>query len=339
MAHTRTEYTIAAGFSGSDALAKLGEALFGLGIMTSATAWFDSFTDVSGSEVRIVEMAYTGNSGTYNKVYHAFATKSTFDGLWYTVYYNWDVATHESLGTNNFDHVSSFEHPDDVTPSSWGSYYTQLALLSNAADYKITTYADGSNIPVIRFSNSAESRVFCLIPTASALSATAGYSDYGPAPLFGLFLSSGNSYYTLGHVLSTDRSVTGRGNTGTSSNDWAMANNLIGTVAGNGQSSDSLAVYATINSITGSPALFYNSTAERVPYYTIAKNPPAAAGYYDATFGSNLAVISANNNALFVPVAGDTLTVTAAVEEYEVLYVSTNSDVRTEWQALLSRTV
>ena len=92
MAHTRTEYTIAAGFSGSDALAKIGEALFGLGIMTSATAWFDSFTDVSGSEVRIVEMAYTGNSGTYNKVYHSFATKSTFDGLWYTVYYNWDVS-------------------------------------------------------------------------------------------------------------------------------------------------------------------------------------------------------------------------------------------------------
>lgn len=339
MAHTRTEYTITAGFSGSDALAKLGEALFGLGIMTSATAWFDSFTDVSGSEVRIVEMAYTGNSGTYNKVYHSFMTKSTFDGLWYTVYYNWDVPTHASTGTNSLDHVTSYEHPDDVSPTSWVSYYTQLASLSNAADYKITTYADGSSIPIIRFSNSAESRLFCLIPTASALTTTADYSDYGPAPLFGLYLTSGNSYYTLGHVLSTDRSVTGRGNPGTSASDWAMSSSDIGTVAGSGQSERSLAVYASINSITGSPALFDRSGEARSPYYTIAKNPPGAAGYYDATFGSNLAVVSANNNALFVPVAGDTLTVTAAVEEYEVLYVATNSDARTEWQALLSRSV
>ena len=335
MAHTRTEYTITAGFGGNEVLVKLGEALFGLGLMGSASGWYDSFTDTGGSEVRILEMEYTGNSGVYNKVYHAYFTSSVFDGLWHTVYYSWDVNTHESGGVQFLDHVSSYEHPDDTT--NFSSYYAKIAEMSNASDFKIITYSDGLNMKVMRLTNTAESRLYCFIPTETSLRSTADYSEYGPAPMYTMKITT--TRYNVGHLISTDRSVTGRENGGTGSGDWVLSTSYGSHVSGSGQSVSSLSVNMTTQSLGTAPGLMAKSASVRTPYYVLAKNTPAGGAYYDVSFGENFGLISAYNAGAFEPSYGDILVISAGVEEYEVLQTEAAADVRIDWTALVSRIV
>lgn len=336
MAHTRAEYTIAAGFGGVEVLTKLGEAFFGLGLMGSANGWYDSFTDTGGSEVRILEMAYTGNSGTYNKVYHAYFTDSVFDGLWYTMYYDWDASTHASNGVTNLDFVRFLTRPDATT--DFGSYYAKLADMSNATDFKIITYSDGTSMPILRLTNVSETRVFAFVPTASTLRGVSDYNEYGPtAMLTTSVLSSG--YYTAGALVATDRSISGRDNSGSTTNDWSLSTGLGSHAGGSGLGSTSLGSYITVNSLAGEAGLFARSGAPpRTPYYTIARNIPACGAVYDSLFGENFGVISGINAGSFTPSFGDTLVVNAGVEEYEVLQIISTS-TRSDWAALLSRAV
>ena len=337
MAHTKTDYVLSAGFTPADILTKLGEVFAGLGLMANSTAWFDSFTDTSGSEVRILAMTYTGRSGTYDTVYHSFMTKSTYDGLWYTVYYNWNATTHQSDGTALFDHVSSYEHPDDLSPSSWTSYYVCLALPSNASDYTITTYEGSSTeTSLIRFHNSSESRLFYFLPTTTVTHGISDYNTYGPPSFMSMKIYIDELY--LGGLMFTQRSSLGYPDSGTSSNDWQLSTAYGSHYSGGSVSQPGLSVDASLPSICGKPNMSRRSSQQRTPYYMLARNYWAAGSSFDAVFGENLAFIIGDNNNSFSPAAGDTLVVSAGVEEYQVLQKEAVSNWG-EWTAILSRSI
>ena len=337
MAHTQTDYVLPAGFTPADILTKLGEVFAGMGLMANATAWFDSFTDTSGSEVRILEMTYTGQSGTYDTVYHSFMTKSSYDGLWYTAYFDWNATTHESDGASNFDMISSYEHPDDVATSQWSSYYICLALPSNASDYTITTHEGSSTeTSLIQFHNSGESRLFYFLPTTTVAYGISDYNTYGP-PTFMSMKLSGDSLYLSG-MLFTYRTSLGYADTAASGNDWTLNSSYGSHYIGGAVNQVGLSVDATLETICGKPKMNRRSGQERTPYYMLARNYWAAGCSFDAVFGENLAFIMGENSDSFSPAVGDTLVVSAGVEEYEVLQTSTVSNWG-EWTAILSRTV
>jgi hypothetical protein len=333
MAYTKTDYELAAGFSDVDVLDKLGEVFFGLGLMDSATGWFDSFTDTNGSEVRILEIEYTGNVGVYNKVYHAFFMGSAFGGLWYTVYYSWDVSVHESTGVNLVDHVGTYKHPDAIT--GWSNYYAGLSQMPNASAFTISTYEDGGNIPLMVFTAPGESRVYAFIPGDSVLKGTDDYSDYGPAPLY--TLGVGSQFYMMGALVSTDRSVTGRSDYGNSSDDWQLSTTYGSHYSGGSITTGGLSAYMPVTSLTGIPGI--NVRSPRRPYYTIARGLPSVPGYYDASLGVNLGLVAGENDNAFIPANGDNLIISAGVEEYKVLIMKTSTLSSYDWQALIARTV
>ena len=337
MAHTKTDYVLPAGFTPADILTKLGEVFAGLGLMANSTAWFDSFTDTGGSEVRILAMTYTGRSGTYDTIYHSFMTKSAYDGLWYTIYYNWNATTHQSDGAALFDHVSSYEHPDDLTATSWSSYYVNLALPSNASDYTITTFEGSSTeTSLIQFHNSGESRLFYFLPTTTVAYGISDYNTYGPASLMSMKLDGDDLY--LAGLMFTGRTSLGYADTGTSSNDWQLSTSFGSHYLGGSVTEYGLSVNASLTSICGKPIMNRRSTENRTPYYMLARNYWAAGSSFDAVFGENLAFIMGDNNNSFSPAVGDTLVVSAGVEEYEVL---SKASVYSwgEWTAVLSRIV
>ena len=328
---------VPAGFSPSDILNSLGQAMFGLGYLPTPTTWYDSFIDTNGSDVRIMEMEYTGDSGAYNKIYHAFFVSDAGGnaGLWYTIYYSWDVATHTCLGSSQLDYVSSIDHPDDTT--SWTSYFVRLADIGNAADYSIVTFEDGANAPILWLTNFQETRVFSFMPEASSLVTTANYDYYAPPSMFTMVID--NSYFTAAALTATSRSVTGRANSGIGGGDWALATVYGSHAYGVGFSVSGCATHTGIPGLTGNPGLMEQSVRERQPYYTVAMNVPLARAYYDAFFGANFGVLSGANADAFVPTYGDTLVVSAGVEEYEILMIEETSAGSIDWSCLVSRTV
>ena len=338
MAHTKTDYVLTAGFTGADVLAKLGEVFAGLGYMANATAWYDSFTDTQGSEVRILQMVYTGSTGTYNTVYHSFMNKATYDGLWYTVYYAWNTTTHESDGTTNYDHVSSYEHPDDLSLNSWNSYYVKLANPSNASDYTISTYEGAAGeTPLIRFHNSGESRLFHFVPTDSTAIVVDDFSSYGPPPMMTMLVNSND--FSLAPLMFTNRSSMGYADTSTSSNDWNLSVGYGSHLEGGGITTLGLADFYDTHTRVGKVTLSRRSGTERSPFYCVAKNHRAAGMAYDATFGDNFALIAGYTGGSFTPSTGDFLVVSAGVEEYEVIQLDVSSDLYAEWYVIASRSV
>jgi len=338
MAHTKTDYALSAGFTGADLLAKLGEAFAGLGYMANATAWHDSFTDINGSEVRIVQMTYTGNTGTYNTIYHAFMNKATYDGLWYTVYYDWNTTTHESQGTAQYDYVSSYEHPDSAGDAVWNVYYVRLANPSNASDYTISTYAGAAGeAPLIRFHNTAESRLFHFVPTGSAAIVVDDFSSYGPPPMMTMRLKGDNFY--LAPMIFTSRSSMGYADVNTSSYDWTLSPTYGSHETGGNVSSKGLADSYEPHTRVGKASLSRYTGRQRSPYFLVAKNHRAAGMAYDAVFGDNFALIAGFTGGSFTPAVGDFLIVSAGVEEYEVVQIDVSIDGYAEWYAVASRSV
>lgn len=336
MAHTKTDYTIPGGFTGADVLAKWGEVLAGIGLMANATAWHDSFTDVSGSEVRILAMTYTGVTGTYNTVYHSFMIKSSYDGLWYTTYYNWDTAAHRSQGSPYYDHVYLYENPDNASTASWSNYYVKLFNPSNASDYTITTLEGAAGeAPLIWCHNITETGLFYFVPTDSAVVVVDDFNTYGPPPFMSMNIS-GTRFYTT-PLMFLDRSSTGYGDTGIGTNDWMSTPGIGSHVSGGNVGSEGSTDAYELHTRVGKPAM--SLRVPRSPYFYIAKNHRAAGMAYNAVFGDNFALISGETGGSYTPAAGDVLVVSAGVEEYLVLKTVSETYGYADWNAILSRSV
>ena len=338
MAHLRNEFVLDAGFSGLDVLDKLGEALEQIGMIPNASGWYDSFTGNQGSLTRVVESEY-GGGGAYNKVYHAFMVKAVYDGLWCTTYYQWDNVNHESSGQQNLDYVSSYEYPDNVNLENWGGFYVNMGLESTAAERKIITYTNGGDVPILRLAGPGESRLYYFVPTSATLQGGIDYGQYGPSGIGSVKLSNSNFY--VGPLTFLDRSIHGRSTQGSSGNSWTLDEGYGSHLVGGGIQSEGLSDVLYVPRVTGSAGLFGTFDLRRSPFYKIARNLPCMPAIYDSVFGPNLCLVSGNNGSLFEPEIGDDLVVTAGVEEYEVLQVSTvvSSNYWTEFTAILSRKV
>lgn len=318
MAFTVTDFSLTASFTATDLLGKVGEVMADIGLMANATAWYDSFTDTSGTEVRIVSQ--TQGTGTYDTVYHAFFTKATYDGLWYTIYYNWDVATHESLGTANQDHVSAYEHPDDLATSSWGSYYVQIGIFSTATPLTIETYKSTGETSYVRFKNSAEDILMGVLPSTLTATGQKPRSIYGPNTIFGLTGGYGASLAVL------QRSEHGAWHTnGSSSNDWASQATYTGMAQGGTLFQAQLfgSMLDPWNHGVDGLGNFTNHALVGDRYDGVGNIPIMRSAYSDASLGENVVYIFGNNGASFTPANGDKFIVTAAVEEYRIQKVQT----------------
>ena len=337
MAFTETDFSLTAGFTSANLLAKVGEVFADIGIMANATAWFDSFTDTSSSEVRIIEQ--TQGTGTYNTLYHAFFVKAAYDGLWYTQYYNWDVTTHESLGTASKDHVSTYEHPDDVSTSSWGNYYTKIGIFTTASDLTIKTYRNAGDTSYVRFANGSEYKLMGVIPSSVTGSGQTPRTIYGPNTVFGLSTTGGSVLCIL------QRSEHGAWHAnGAGSNDFTANPTYTGMSIGGGQSSGQL-----FGILTDPWNFGLSGIGNAIPqtlvgdrYDGVANIPIMRTAYSDASLGANLVYVFGNNAGSFTPTANDKFIVTAGVEEYLIHDVNTSLTTNAdgyEFVAVCLRTV
>ena len=336
---------MAAGFTATDILDVLGSALADLGILSSPTAWYDSFTDTAGSEVRIV--AKTRGTGTRNTIYSAFFVSS--DELWYAHYYNWDIATHESKGAPYYDHANTYEHPDDNTTSKT-SYYARLALMNNSSDNTISaiTSAEG-NMGFIHIKSPSESRVYGTALDSATLDPNVPtFDDVGPTGWIGMNIPGGFQGTTTSrpmmyagalHVLKADL-LFGFGDQSTTASDYNVKNTWNGAVNSGNIDLGALSLdvfnyappYATGTRVDGVAAVGY-----RFVY-----RAPLFGGLYTDTHTGDLGVLYSTDPS-FTPSYGDTIVVTAGVEEYYLLKVNepatSTIEYSNEWSAMAVRTV
>lgn len=312
MAFTVTDFSLAASFTSADVLTKVGEVMADIGLMANPTAWHDSFTDTSSSEVRIV--AQTQGTGTYATVYHAFFTKATYDGLWYTIYYNWDVATHESLGAQYEDHPYIYEHPDDLSLSSWGSYYVKIGNFTTTSALTIETYTSTGETSYVRFKNGSEDRLMGVVPSTVTATGQKPRSIYGPNTIFGLAGAYGAPLAIL------TRSEQGAWHpNGVTTNDYAS--NPLYTGMAEGGTLTTTRLFGDLNNpwnvgVDGIGGTTVNHALVGDRYDGVGNIPIMRSAYSDASLGENLVYIFGHNGGAFTPSNGDKFIVTAAVEEY-----------------------
>lgn len=354
MAATRTDFTLTAGYGQDDILTKLGELFFTAGMMTSATAWHDSFTDTNGSKVRI--LAETAGSGTRGTAYHAFVIPPATAGLgdrslWYIPFATWNTTTHESGGTNNFDHVGNNPHPDQASYSSWSRWYTKLADFSNSADATLSLFMSSSaNSAVVQITAPNEVRVIGFpLPGKTLDSAVPNLNDFSPSGFFAVTVGNGNNqgasgrqadgYITSIAQLKSDL-LFGASNTGTGYDDYFSSDTLTGLPTRS--ATDKARHFSEIlnHLIPPYAKAGYADGTPQNGYYGITDIRLYTGLYSDVTSG-NLGFIY-GVDAGFDPLPGDTLTVSAGVEEYYVLASHQNTggyNNNNDWICAVVRTV
>jgi hypothetical protein len=117
------------------------QAFIDAGLMTD---WFDSFTN-GGYEHRVLEVTY--NSGkTYGKTYYAFAMGAdgaSGSGIWVSTSTGWNATTHYPRGAGTATGVEAvdwIQASGTLTPSTNGF---SLISLSTSISFSITSYTSG----------------------------------------------------------------------------------------------------------------------------------------------------------------------------------------------------
>lgn len=128
MAVTKQAYAAIAPWSATDVAGIFQQAFIGAGLMTS---WYDSFT--ATREHRVLEVVYDG-AKTYGKTYYWF----TFDGVgvWVRTSTGWNTTTHVPTGTQYVDYF------DTLTSSNNAAY--PMLTVSNSISVSLTRYTSGT---------------------------------------------------------------------------------------------------------------------------------------------------------------------------------------------------
>ena len=324
MAFTTNTFTLTTGFSPADIFVTLGEVLADMGVMTNATAWHDSFTDTSGSDVRIVAQVFTGD--TRGTIYHAFFMKSSFDGLYYTAYYNWDVATHQSQGAPYYDHTGTYEHPDDFGSGSWLNFYTKIDSFADAGDITFTTFKDSGSWNWCRIVTAGDPRLIGFQKPSVGLKAGFSYNDVGPMSMWGVSDTNlAMTAVTRATILSGERvSSTGAYN-------WTSTSDLTGLLANGSRVTASLFSKNPASTSTdigiGVYGMCLGGGYDGGTAYQVVHSYPFMPAVFDGMNTGELGFAVGFNSNSWTPAAGDTLVVSAGVEEYlvhDVKYFSAN---------------
>tara|TARA_Y100000004_G_scaffold194963_1_gene260836 strand:+ start:1202 stop:2236 length:1035 start_codon:yes stop_codon:yes gene_type:complete len=344
MAVTRTDITITAGFSGTDVLDKLGEALAQLGLLSTSTDWLDTY-DSGTYEQRV--FAQTEGTGAYNTVYHCFMVKAGETELWYTNFYDYDVSTHKSEGADYLDHAGTYNNPSELSLSSWYSYYTQVADLSNASDTTLSVLESPTGkTGHIWLHNAAESRIMGFVTGTPTKEPNAPVYDSIATPIvmFGWNASYYQSVSAMASIMKRN-ALSGWHNEGTSSYDFAASPTMTGfAIGGNDHPSFYVGFSGDYNRghyYTASPAVTgHNNVADGFRGFF---NSPLFTPLFTDVHSGEVGCITGHIDT-FTPSYGDTLVVSSGVEEYVVLlaYVNTAQNAQNygnHWTCLVYRSV
>jgi hypothetical protein len=149
MAVTKQTYTASATWTASQAADALRDAFIGAGLMT---AWYDDFTD--GSLVhRILEVEYDGLK-TYGTCYYWFIFTTT--GMFVSIASGWNNSTNVPTGTQYLDYFS--------TATNTTANHAQIGpALSTGTTFEIVRYTAGG-ISWFALRNGAVPQAFTITP-------------------------------------------------------------------------------------------------------------------------------------------------------------------------------
>jgi hypothetical protein len=329
MAVTKETYSVAAPWLASAAAELLENAFIDAGLMVS---WYDSF--LSGSvENRILQVVYDGTK-TYGTCYYWFVISTSTIGV--SVATGWNATTHVPTGTQYNDYFST-------ETNTTARHFSLAGTLSNSTEINVVRYTSTDNpdyswfvirngatpfpfmitpgsVPLVPwldlnqvfFHHVVVSVVIVAAPTGSS-NASARFSD-----LYRLRQSYANSQ---GLRDSTTPSV------------YTQSRRLMG--------------YKSIAAVTNSSDDGENTVA--VPYRLQRSGLPFASNYTPVLFGCSYSFYVneplPDDFAVYFPYTstsfsfGDSIVITAGVEEWEVLNFANNSSADAANPLFLARLI
>ena len=131
MAATKQTHSAAPTWTASQLANVFRDAFIGAGLMAS---WYDSFLSDS-VENRILEITYDG-SKTYGKCYYWFQFTTTFAGV--SVASGWNASTHQPTGTQYLDFFST-------ATNTTANHYSIAGTLFASTEVAIVRYTSGAH--------------------------------------------------------------------------------------------------------------------------------------------------------------------------------------------------
>lgn len=357
MAVTKTDFSLSAGFTIQDILTELGNALANIGVMANATAWYDSYQEANasnyiGSEVRVVEV--TIGTGTYNTVYHVFminqgTSAEAIPTLRYSMWADWNPVTHQSDGVDYYDHWGIYDDPyhnnigNDGVRRSLMSFnnvgpYTISAIKSSPTGNCNWLYLTGVNQTAI---------IGFILPTVS-LQSGRNFNNNIPCVATGWGLINGLSTIQQAQALRgsyigggwTDSGGDGRACFPTCDVAGWNRGSAAANVSGNGRGwNTGYTLWAGYPTMAVTKTSDQATQTHRYDSTGVVTQIPFARQLYSDCHTGDMGMMYMETSA-FVPATGDTIVVSAGVEEYLLLYVQTvSNDPEWNYAAIVARTV
>lgn len=350
MAVTVNTQTVSATWTASSLKAGFESLFIANGEMT---AWYDSFT-VSGREYGVLEKTY--DAGTYGKTYYVF--KFTTSEIYCMICGGWNAVSHVPSGTNGVDYpynwdTSTAEDFGDFTLAQWVDKNTSTTFSSTPR----WTFTTGTNVVITSYKSGVDSTFrwysvqngsnrlnFAIAHTGSPW---VDYSYFFSGALYFAYNNSGSSFT----YLSFCRQLSGcdRGfpcnlavGTDTSPTFTEFATYIVQGGPSYIGTGDTTAI--STNTPASTDTAFYNLPIRGKGRGTLASFIPVCLGVpYNLELGtltlpSDFGLYSDYNNNSVLP--GDTLVVSAGVEEYTVISVAnpTTASTTTAYIAFVCRT-
>jgi len=329
MAVTKETYSVAAPWLASAAAQLLEDAFIDAGLMVS---WYDSF--LSGSvENRILQVVYDGTK-TYGTCYYWFVISTSTIGV--SVATGWDATTHVPTGTQYNDYLST-------DTNTTARHFSLAGTLSNSTEINVVRYTSTDNTDyswfVIR--NGATPFPFMITPDSAPL-----------VPW--LDLNQVFFHHVIVSAVAVD-AATGASNARARFSDLYRLRRSYANSQGL-RDSTITSVYIQSRRLMGYKSIAavgnYGDDGENtvaVPYRLQRSGLPFASNYTPVLFGCSYSFYVneplPDDFAVYFPYTstsfsfGDSIVVTAGVEEWEVLNFANNSSADAANPLFLARLV
>ncbi len=320
MAVTTATYTATGTWTASQLADLFEDAFVASGLMT---AWHDSFAS-SGVENRVVEVAYDGGA-TYGTTYYWFMFSTA--GAYLHIATGWNTGTHVPTGTQYLDYFST---ATNTTGNHW-----QFFAGGSSSTVTLTRYTSGIDADQSWYviSNGTLRRCFTITPATMTLQSWLDL-DKGCFNGFASCIaatSSGQGWLSFGRGPGLRRdllvgpglvgSTTASSYTTTAADERLIGYRAPGHVSAdnNNFNLDQPYILLPVGFASTNPAYSTNSN----PVFHSLPHNPYVVDPLPADFGLTFHYAT---NSFSV---GDTMVVTASVEEWEVLEFSANSSAVT----------
>ena len=333
MAVTKEAYSAAAPWLASNAAQLLEDAFIDAGLMTS---WYDSFLSDS-VENRILQVVYDGTK-TYGTCYYWFVISTSTIGV--SVATGWNATTHVPTGTQYNDYFST-------ATNTMANHFSLAGTLSNSTEINVVRYTSADNPDyswfVIR--NGATPFPFMITPDSAPLVPWLDLNQVFFHHVVDMLIeANATSDASVGRVHFRDIYRLRR--------SYAQSQGLRGVT--------SFSSYVTRRKLfgyssVGAPSSSSTSSSDTnenvisVPYRLQRTNLPFASNYTPVLFGCSYSFYVneplPEDFGVYFPYTntsfsfGDSIVVTAGVEEWEVLNFANNSSADAANPLFLARLV